>query len=329
MANPPRRSAPPLILLWALAALLAIAPAAAQTCPAEPAAGARRVAAYRPAFLECRDSARTTRVAIRQMVLAGEPALLTVDPQTLATRLELERCWRCAETDEAAQRATRFARALGSGTQDTTLLAGHSVSSHAGLGHGAGAGAFLTGDLCPSRKPLDREFFRRLEQAAPGAPLALSVSGLWLKRHGADFDWLMAEAKSGALRIAWVDHSYSHPYVRRLPDGSNYLLRPSVDLDTEILETERLLIERGATPSVFFRFPGLVADGALMEELRRRHLIALGADAWLVLSPPPRDGSIVLVHPNGNEPAGLRLFSRLLDQGRLPRPFRPIEEAPE
>jgi len=58
-------------------------------------------------------------------------------------------------------------------------------------------------------------------------------------------------------------------------------------------------------------------------------LIALGADAWLVLSPPPRDGSIVLVHPNGNEPAGLRLFSRLLEQGRLPQPFRRIEEAPE
>jgi hypothetical protein len=36
----------------------------------------------------------------------------------------------------------------------------------------------------------------------------------------------------------------------------------------------------------------------------------------------------LLVHANGNEPAGLRLFSRMLDQGKMPKPFRRIEEAP-
>ncbi len=149
------------------------------------------------------------------------------------------------------------------------------------------------------------------------------------KNHNADFDWLTEQAKSGALEVAWVNHSYRHPYLPGRPDAQNYMLRPATDLDAEIFGTERLLIAKGATPSVFFRFPGLVADAALMEALRRRHLVALGADAWLVLSPAPRAGSIILVHPNGNEAAGLRLFSRLLEQGRLPRPFRPIEEAPQ
>ncbi|MGJ0534743.1 hypothetical protein [Methylocystis sp.] len=43
---------------------------------------------------------------------------------------------------------------------------------------------------------------------------------------------------------------------------------------------------------------------------------------------PPRDGSIVLAHPNGNEPGGLRLLSRLIKMGRLPGPLRPINDAP-
>ncbi|WP_024880941.1 polysaccharide deacetylase [Methylosinus sp. LW3] len=325
MGHPPRRNAA--LLFWALAALAAIAPRA------EARETARRLADYRPVFLECHGPAGEKRLAIRRMRLDGEAVALTVDPATLETSLEAESVWRCRETTEAEQKDTRFLRALRPRTGDPDeprlAAAGRSLSISAGLGHGAGAGSFLTGDLCPSQRPLDRDFLRRLAELAPGAPVALSVSGLWIERHGADFDWLMDEAASGTLRIDWVGHSYSHPYVPRLADGQNYLLRPGVDLDAEIFRVERLLIERGATPSAFFRFPGLVADARLMEELRRRHLIALGADAWLVLSPPPRDGSIVLVHPNGNEPAGLRLFSRLLEQGRLPQPFRRIEEAPE
>jgi hypothetical protein len=292
-------------------------------------AEARRVGDYRPVFLVCRDAAGATRLAIRRMRLDGADALLTVDPETLATGVAPALDWRCAETDDDAQAATRFLRALRPQGQDPGFSDGRSVSTNAGLAHGAGGGSFLTGDLCPSHRPLDRDFLLRLAAAAPGAPIALSISGGWLLRHGADFDWLMETAKSGALAISWVDHSFSHPYVRGLPEAHNYLMRPGSDLDAEIFATERLLIEKGATPSVFFRFPGLVADTRLAEALRRRHLIALGADAWLVLSPPPRPGSIVLVHPNGNEPAGLRLFERLLAGGRLQRPFRPIEQAPE
>jgi hypothetical protein len=36
----------------------------------------------------------------------------------------------------------------------------------------------------------------------------------------------------------------------------------------------------------------------------------------------------VLVHPNGNEEAGLRIFSRLTQQGKMPTPFRALNEAP-
>ena len=113
-----------------------------------------------------------------------------------------------------------------------------------------------------------------------------------------------------------------------MPDEQNFLLTPGLNIQSEILDTERLLIAHGEVPSVFFRFPGLVADKAVMQAVRNHHLIALGADAWLVLSPKPQDGSIILVHANGNEPAGLALFARLVAQGRLPHPLRPILEAP-
>jgi hypothetical protein len=58
------------------------------------------------------------------------------------------------------------------------------------------------------------------------------------------------------------------------------------------------------------------------------HLVVLGADAWLAKSPKARPGAIILVHPNGNEPAGLEIFASLLAAGTLPRPFRPIADAP-
>ncbi len=202
------------------------------------------------------------------------------------------------------------------------------VLRDAGLAHGTGNGAFVTGDLCPSLQSLDRDFFGLLERTAFHAPVALSISGLWLVHHRADFEWLRAQAATGALAITWVNHSFDHPYDPGRPMAQDFLLRPGLDIAAEILDTERLLIAAGETPSVFFRFPGLVSDAALIETVRRHHLVGLGADGWLLFSPPLRPGAILLVHPNGNEEAGLRMFARLLQQSRLPQPFRPLVEAP-
>jgi peptidoglycan/xylan/chitin deacetylase (PgdA/CDA1 family) len=164
----------------------------------------------------------------------------------------------------------------------------------------------------------------------PGAPVpvALSLSGEWLVHHGADFQWLRDQEHAGALRITWVDHSYHHPYVPGRPLADNFLLTAGTDMRAEILDTERLLIANGETPSVFFRFPGLISNAALMKLAGGYHLIVLGGDAWLAKSPQARPGDIILVHPNGNEPAGLAIFTNLLAAGKLPRPFRPIAEAP-
>jgi hypothetical protein len=282
-----------------------------------------RVRAYAPVFELCAKEG-ASRLAIRRMNVDGTPLLLTVDPQSLQTSLERAACWRCTETSDAAQAETRYLKALHPPDDPTRPPA----LVNAGLIHGAGGGAFVTGDLCPSRKSLDRAFFEKLAAQGQQTPVTLAASGAWLQRHHADVAWLRDKERTGALAITWANHSYSHPYVARLPDRQNYLLRRGVDLDREIFETEKLIIAEGETLSVFFRFPGLVADAALLEGLRSRHLVALGADSWLALGPRPHPGSIVLVHPNGNEPFGIKLFLRLMQSGAMPLPLRPINEAP-
>jgi hypothetical protein len=289
-----------------------------------------RVQSYHPIFRQCHNALGHTRLAIRGMSIDGESLLLMVDPATLVTRVEHERCWTCVDTDDAAQEATRFLRAVHLPARPGLDGAAppSAVLTNAGLSHGRGDGSFITGDLCPSRKPLDRGFLETLARIGSRTPVALSITGLWLTRHGADFQWLREQSRSGALEITWVNHSTHHPYVPGRPLATNFLLTPGVDMQAEILDTERLLIANGETPSVFFRFPGLVSDEALLHVVRKNHLVTLGADGWLAFGPPLRPGAILLVHPNGNEAAGLARFAKLLDSGKLPRPFRPIDEAP-
>ena len=306
-----------------MASAFAIASFAAHAKPAQ-------VGDYRPVFEQCsRDGAQ--RLAIRRMTIDGEGIILTVDPTSLETALEQAGDWSCADTDDDRQKDTRYIRAVRAACAPASdgTAARSGVIANGGLTHGSPAGSFVTGDLCPSHKPLARHFLERLETPGTPVPLALSMSGGWLSRHPADFQWLREQEHAGALRITWVDHSYTHPYVpgRKLSD--NFLLMAGVDMRAEILKTEQLLIANGEVPSVFFRFPGLISNPALMKVAADHHLIVLGAGAWLAKSLSARPGDIILVHPNGNEPAGLAIFANLLAAGKLPQPFRPLADAPE
>jgi hypothetical protein len=301
------------------------APARIEPQSAQPAAP-ERVKNYRPVFRECRNALGETRLAIRRMSVGDRRLALMVDPSSLRTQLEHEHCWACTDTDDAAREGTRFLRAVH--TEDRPAAVAAPVQTNLGLSHGKRDGSFISGDLCPSRKPLDRSFLELLAKTEPRIPVALAISGLWITRHATDFRWLQEQARNGALDITWVNHSYHHPYVPGRPRETNFLLTPGIDIEAEILDTEKLLVANGETPSVFFRFPGLVSDEALLQVVRKYHLVVLGADGWLAFGPPLRPGVILLVHPNGNEPQGLARFSRLLESGQLPRPFRPIDEAP-
>ncbi len=285
---------------------------------------------YEPVLKACVAADGRKAVAIREMTVAGQKLALLADPEALTTRLERQACWTCREESEAELSATRMGRAIRESARAPGLIH-RGFLQNAGLIHGGGGGQgdFVTGDLCPSRKPLDRTFFTRLEAASPHAPVALSISGLWLIHHFDDFRWLVDQRNSGALDILWTNHTYHHPYHRKLPYDANFLLSKGVDPQEEILDTERLLIANGETPSLFFRFPGLISSDPLMQAVSQFHLVTLGADAWLALGEKPGRGSIVLVHPNGNEPRGLTLFSADLARGAIAAPLEPLTAAPE
>ncbi len=225
-------------MAWAALAAFALSLGAARAgCEAglRPPASLRSaeiVADYAPTLKLCH-GAGPDAIAIRDMRLQGEPALLLADPATLATRLERAACWTCADVDETALRDTRMMRAIVRSAEAPGLIH-RSFLNNAGLTRGEGDGGYLTGDLCPSRRPMDRAFLATLEGRA--TPIALSISGLWLKHHFSDYRWLLDAQAQGALAITWTNHTYTHPYAKGVADGGNFLLTPGVDPDFEILK---------------------------------------------------------------------------------------------
>jgi hypothetical protein len=283
---------------------------------------------YRSVLRICSAADGRKSVAIREMSLAGEPVVLLADPKSLTTQLERASCWTCRDAADEELSGTRLMRAVEASAAAPGLVH-RGFLENAGLTHGGSSGAYFTADLCPSSRPLDRAFLDGLATKEEKPPIALSISGLWLLHHFADYQWLLRRQAEGAFEITWTDHSYHHQFRRGVPNDRNFLLTPGVDPDAEILDTERLLIANGQTPSLFFRFPGLISSAPLMQAARRHHLIALGADAWLAIGQHPRPGSIVLVHANGNEEIGLKMFDRDLARGTISPPLEPLDSAPD
>lgn len=188
----------------------------------------------------------------------------------------------------------------------------------AGIIHGfpKEKGVTLTIDLCPSHKPLDRIIFTSLitefSEIEKPVPLALSVTGHFLISHNDDIEWIKHLISTNEISVVWVNHSFSHYYNPRESLSNNFLLKPGTDLNFEILQTEKTLLKKGILFSVFFRFPGLVSDHQVVDSVLHYGLIPIGSDAWLAKGQLPYNGSIVLIHGNGNEPLGITDFIRLL-----------------
>jgi hypothetical protein len=259
------------------------------------------ISGYQAVFFPFYDDDGTLLAAVRRFHRRYEPRLLVLDPYRFAFReMSAARLPLLRKADEEAWRRTPFYTALARQTAPPYPL------QNDGLRHSEHpvAGFFLTADLCPTKKPLDRTPL----EATEGLPVALMVSGLWIERHRDDLSWLKGRIAAQKLAITWVNHSYTHFYDPDIPLVKNFLLRPGTDIAEEALRLERLLIENGLMPSPFFRFPGLVSDGASIGQLRSLSLIPIGADAWLAKGEAPHPGSIILIHANGNEPEGIRLL---------------------
>ena len=215
---------------------------------------------------------------------------------------------RFAETPyvRALQQAERFSYNL----QDAGFT--RFDSSHKGIE--------LTVDLCPSQRSMDRIVFTDLIKEIGGiekpVPLGVSITGLWITKHPDDLNWLDSLVKSGLLSITWINHSYNHFVRKNVPLKNNFLLAQGTDINSEVINTEIALLQKGITPSLFFRFPGLISDHEIFDRILNLGLIPIGSDAWLAKGQWPDTGSVVLIHANGNEPVGVHDFINLLKAKR-------------
>ncbi|MBI2411770.1 MAG: polysaccharide deacetylase [Deltaproteobacteria bacterium] len=262
---------------------------------------AATISDLRPVFKPYRDSNKKLKIAIRSFKEDGRARLISIDPEIFTTEIVDEGAIISTDVKIKDWKGTRFVEALYRYTAPAKGIENQGMrSAEENTG-----GLFLTIDLCPSTKGFDRPAFEATESLATPAPIAIAVSGLWIERHRDEFDWIRKEEAEGRIKVTWMNHSYSHPYDKLKELKENFLLTPGVGFEDEVLRNEKLLLENGITPSVFFRFPGLISDAALLEKLRKLSLIPIGADAWLAKGETPHNGAFILVHGNGNEEDGI------------------------
>lgn len=185
---------------------------------------------------------------------------------------------------------------------------------------------FLTMDMCPSQKKgYESEFIAHLTQQNGKTPIAIAITSKWIENHEDAFKEI---AHNPHLDITWINHSHTHFYDKLLKDNENFMLHVSTDVKKEVLGLEKTLIERGVTPSVFFRFPGLIFDEKLLKEIKETYfLIPIGSHAWVAKNEKIKNGSIILIHGNKNEPQGIEMLEEKLPSLVKNYTFKPLAES--
>jgi len=256
------------------------------------------------------------KLIFRKFLLQGKEHFLVIDPNTLSTDIIAAPKTSTQEiTWEAVNREFKnfpYIRLIDSSIKNSSNL------QDAGITHVMPdqKGIDLTIDLCPSHRPIDKKIFTSIisefEKVDSPVPLAVSVSGVWMEKHQEDLNWLKELIRQKKIEVEWINHSFHHRVSATKPLKENFLLEEGTNINEEILDTERKMIEEGLVPSCLFRFPGLVSDKSLYKKVTDFGLLPIGTDAWLAKGQKVYDGSIVLVHGNGNEPLGVEDFLKLI-----------------
>jgi hypothetical protein len=165
-------------------------------------------------------------------------------------------------------------------------------------------------DLCWSLRPLEKTFLTNLPSMmlhAGGAPATIFVSGRWIEQHPTEMEMLVGLEQEQGAELIWGLHSWVHP---KAGGFMNDLSVAAVREDT--LRLERKLLEWGIVPTVYYRFPGLIHDTARLTAILDLDLLPIDCESWVALQGgghpfgnPTQDGSILLIHGNGNEPTGI------------------------
>ena len=236
--------------------------------------------------------------------------LLVADVDTLQTAV-LPSDWMSVHSTPAVPATSRRERLDATFRSTNTPVS--QVSRSSAPGHTRVA---LTVDMCQSQRPWERGFFEWAinEGVRRRGPLAINIAmtGIWARKHAAEFAQLQTWRSSGALRVTWVNHSFRHP-LHCVGAVCSFLTSPNENVASEVLSEEVDLLARGETPSLFFRFPGLVHNARTVAQVSALGLYTTDADAWIAKGQPLHDGAIILLHGNGNEPAGITRFMRAME----------------
>ena len=178
------------------------------------------------------------------------------------------------------------------------------------------AAVCLTVDFCWSMRRFENPLFEMLRRKTtasrePVQPVFF-ISGRWLAQHPEEMHNLIVLSAQPGMSVTWGLHSWIHP-----KDGGflNELSLEAVRNDT--LRLEESLLRWGIVPTVFYRFPGLIHDEARLRTILEMGLLSIDCESWLAMranmeegpfAQPIQDGSIILVHGNGNEPKGIASF---------------------
>jgi len=280
---------------------------------------------YQQTFIPGFNQDNNIQIAIRSFDKNFTPYFLVVNPYNFETKIIAVDQFKTRQTNTASPgyytmqelQSTPYMKALTQYSAPPYILENYGVTRATR----SIDGKFLTVDMCPSTKPFEKRLFNKLvmmsKKTKQAIPVAISISGLWMLKHEKEFNWLLAQQQNNKLKIIWINHSFSHVFYRDVPFDNNFLIVPRTNLEFEIIESEKSLLEKGQLPSVFFRLPGLVSNEKIISKLSDFGLIPIGSDAWLFHNEQPINGSIILVHGNGNEPEGIDLLMPLLDEKDL------------
>lgn len=142
------------------------------------------------------------KIAIRQYDMADGLYYLVLNPHTYKLNIRDSKSIDLSKTVPPLHfQGTPYAKALLTYSFPPYRLHNYGIVQ----GDSASGQFFLTVDLCPSKKPLDRELFNRtieLQQSRDEAvPVAVAISGLWMRRHPQDLEWLRSQMEESKLNI--------------------------------------------------------------------------------------------------------------------------------
>jgi hypothetical protein len=271
---------------------------------------------YSTAMDVCKDNNNNTHFAIRYFSINNIDASLIVNPETLASQVVRKSCLNsCSPMNEPLFSASRFGHVI-----DQSLSAAHPLQN-AGVisGESSQKMVSVTIDMCPSKKGISENIYNTLLSLADSSktaiPVGIAMTKKWMLKYPDHFQWIKTQQLNGRLNILWINHSANHFYDKKLPLNKNFLLAKNTNFSDEVLSNEIALISAGVTPSIFFRFPGLVSSQKQVEQLADWGLVTLGSNAWLALGDAPKTkNSIILIHGNRNEPAGEKLFLNYVEK---------------